>query len=437
MTAPVELTADEARRVALWAQGLLGSGYPVTPATAERRGGRARVAAVREVLHHLGAVQLDTISVLARSHELVAYARLGPVGRDAVEEALWGARAPRGDATTFEYWSHAACVLPVEEWPWFAFRRRYFRRRGLRWHDVPAGVEDQVLERLRTDGPLTATELGGAKRGGEWWDWSETKVAVEWLLDTGRVVCARRVGWRRVYDLPERALPPEVLTGPGWTEEDGVAGPPDEECLRRLVGLSGVALGVGTAADLADVHRLQVADVRRHAVDAGLVPVRVAGSGSPAWADPAALAWLSGGGRGRHRTTLLSPFDSLVWHRARTARIFGMEHRLEAYTPAPKRLHGYFAMPVLHRGRLVARVDPARATLGSGRDRTAVLRATRVTLETGRSGAPVPGAVEGTTAALAEAARWVGCAEVTVDEVRPASARAALVAAAGAALAGG
>ena len=184
------LSRDEARRAALRAQGLLGADG--------RRGGPAAM------LRRLGAVQLDTISVLARSHELVAYARLGAVARSKVEKAYWGGGA-------FEYWSHAACVLPAEEWPMFGFRRRYFRDRGWRWHEVPQDACPRVLDALRANGPMTVTELGGARRGGEWWDWSDVKIAVEWLLDVGEVVCTERRAWKRVYDLPERALAAEVL----------------------------------------------------------------------------------------------------------------------------------------------------------------------------------------------------------------------------------
>ncbi|NJP66182.1 winged helix-turn-helix domain-containing protein [Streptomyces spiramenti] len=392
-TAPLHLTTDEARRIALRAQGLLGA--------PDRRGG------VRGVLRRLGAVQLDTISVLARSHELVPYARLGPVGSRAVESAYWS-----GDSA-FEYWSHAACVLPIEEWPLFAFRRRALRARGHRWHhlDDRDGSVAAIRDRLTAEGPLTAPELGGAKRGGPWWDWSQTKIAVEWMLDTGEVVCTRRRGWKRVYDLAERAVPTELF-------HDDLD---DAACLRRLVGQAGAALGVATEADLADHHRLRAAQVAAVVADSGLVRVSVAGwpergARNRAWADPAALA---AGARGRHRTTLLSPFDSLVWDRARTERVFGMEHRLEAYVPAPKRRYGYFAMPVLAGGGLVARVDPARE--GD------VLVARRVTLEGGANGAER--AAGQVADALREAARWVGCGEVRVDRVEPAAARPAVVAA--------
>ncbi|MEU9133457.1 crosslink repair DNA glycosylase YcaQ family protein [Kitasatospora sp. NPDC048540] len=367
MTA-ISLSADQARLIALRAQGLLGA--------PDRRAG------VRGVLRHLGAVQLDTISVLARSHELVPYARLGAVGRAAVDRAYWGSQA------TFEYWSHAACILPVEEWPLFAFRRRAYRARGNLWgHQVSAATYRQVLDKLRAEGPLTSTELGGAKRTAEWWDWSDTKIAVERALSFGDVVCTERRSWKRVYRLAEQAIP-EALYG----QE-----PSDAECLRRLVAQAGAALGVATRADLMDYHRLKAAQFDAAVAESGLVPVEVAGWSGPAWADPAALASAP---RGRHRTTLLSPFDSLVWDRARTERIFGMTHRLEAYTPKHKRVHGYFAMPLLAQGRLVGRIDPARE------GRTLVAR--QISLD-------APKYVEAAATALREAAEWVGCDAVRVE----------------------
>ncbi|WP_405525452.1 winged helix DNA-binding domain-containing protein [Streptomyces canus] len=372
MTTPpptTDLSADEARRIVLRAQGFLG--------TPDRRAG------VRGVLRHLGAVQLDTISVLARSHELIPYARLGAVGRKKVESAYWT------DTHAFEYWSHAACILPIEEWPHFAFRRRAYRSRPHWNHQLPDGTYDQVIKQLRAEGPLTATELGGAKKTSEWWDWSGTKVAVERALMYGEVVCVERRGWKRVYDLAERAVPADLL----HDELD------DAECLRRLVRLAGQSLGVGTRADIADYHRLKGEQLDAVIADSGLVPVTVEGWGKPAWADPAALETPP---RGRHRTTLLSPFDSLIWERARTERIFGFTHRLEAYVPKPKRIYGYFAMPVLAGGRLVGRVDPARE--GS------TLVARQVTLDG-------PKAVQSVAQALVEAASWVNCTDIRVERV--------------------
>ncbi|MBT2472473.1 YcaQ family DNA glycosylase [Streptomyces sp. ISL-66] len=365
----ISLSADEARRIALRAQGFLGA--------PDRRGG------VRGVLRHLGAVQLDTISVLARSHELIPYARLGAVGRPAVEAAYWSGQH------AFEYWSHAACILPIEEWPHFAFRRRARKARGHRWHVLQDKERSTkaVLDRLRADGPLTSTELGGAKNGGEWFEWSETKIAVEWLLDIGEVVCTERRGWKRVYDLAERAVPDALL-------HDDLD---DRECLRRLVALAGQSLGVGTRADIADYHRLKGDQFDAVAEDSGLVPVEVEGWTKPAWADPRALASAP---RGRHRTTLLSPFDSLVWDRPRTERLFGFTHRLEAYVPKPQRIHGYFAMPLLAGGRLQGRVDPAREGT--------TLVARQLSLTTPKAARPM-------AQALREAAQWVGCDTVRID----------------------
>ncbi|MBQ1157408.1 YcaQ family DNA glycosylase [Streptomyces sp. A73] len=369
----VSLSADEARRIALRAQGLLGA--------PDRRAG------VRGMLRQLGAVQLDTISVLARSHELIPYARLGPVGRQAVESAYWS------DSHSFEYWSHAACVLPIEEWPHFAFRRRAFRDRGHRWHRMQdrEGSCAAVRDRLKSEGPLTTAGLGGGRNGGEWWDWSESKIAVEWLLDIGEVVVTERRGWKRVYDLAERAVPEALL----HDELD------DHECLRRLVTQAGAALGVATRADLADYHRLKAEQVDAVLADTGLVPVEVQGWPRPGWADPAALESTP---RGRHRTTLLSPFDSLIWDRPRTERLFGFLHRLEAYVPKPKRVHGYFAMPLLAGGKLVGRVDPAREGT--------TLVARQLSLESTK-------AVEPMARALGEAASWVGCDAVRVERCAP------------------
>ncbi|MFI6156680.1 winged helix-turn-helix domain-containing protein [Kitasatospora sp. NPDC051170] len=390
--APVTvLSADDARRIALRAQGLMGA--------PDRRSG------VRGVLRHLGAVQLDTISVLARSHELVPYARLGAVGRPAVEAAYWGA------GTSFEYWSHAACILPVEEWPLFAFRRRRYRDRGRVWnHQVTPETYRHVLDKLRAEGPSTSTELGGAKKTSEWWDWSDTKIAVERALAFGDVVCTDRRSWKRVYALAEQAIP-EALFG----QE-----PEDADCVRTLVAQAGAALGVATRADLQDYHRLRAEELDAVLPDSGLVPVEVAGWGpngapAPAWADPAALATAP---RGRHRTTLLSPFDSLVWDRPRTERIFGMTHRLEAYTPKHKRVHGYFAMPLLAGGRLVGRVDPARE------GRTLVAR--QVSLLEGRGDAGGARHVEALATALREAASWVGCDSVRVETLHEERLRPAL-----------
>lgn len=385
--ATVELSAADARRIALRAQGFIGP---------------APDGGVPALLGHLGAVQLDTISVLARSHELVAYARLGAIGRVAVEDAYWGR-----PARAFEALAHAMCILPIGLWPYLAARRR----RSAGWthpsraHDARAMA--RVVAELRARGPLTASDLGGSRATeprpeNVWWHWSPEKIALERLLAIGTVVCVERIGWRRVYDLAERAIPARLRA----RELD------DPTCHATLIALAAERLGVGTLGDLrayfGGMSREQAAAA---ILDARLVPVRVRGWDAPAWADRAALTALSAGtGRGRHRTTLLSPFDSLVWDRARLSRIFGIVHKLEAYTPAADRVHGYFAMPVLAGGRIVGRVDPGR------RGRTLVAKRVTATAD----------AVPAVARALVEAAGWVGCDAVEVVETRPASLRVPL-----------
>jgi uncharacterized protein YcaQ len=368
------LSADEARRVALSAQGLSGPRLRGGPTTTLRR---------------LGGVQLDTISVLARSHELVAFARHGAIPRASIEAAYWGPAS-----TTFEYWSHAACVLPLEDWPAYEFRRRAFRARGRRWHHLEDAEAScgEVTARLRTEGPLTARELGGAKKGGTWWDWSEIKIAAEWLLDTGDLVCRERRGFQRVYDLVERAIPAEVAA----------VTLSDEECGRRLVGAAGRALGVATVHDLAVYKGVPVKLVQKVIAETDLEPVTVQGWARPTFMAPGAADVLDR--RVKSRSVLVSPFDSLAWDRARTERLFGFAHRLEAYVPRAKRQYGYFAMPVLGANKLVGLVDPGR------RGRTLVAK--QISLRTNDAARHV-------AAALVEAASWVHCPEIAIERVEP------------------
>ena len=388
-----DLTAAEARTLALHAQGFIGPADTGVPA----------------MLKRVAAVQLDTISVLARSHELVAYARLGPVGRPAVEAAYWGR-----PARAFEALAHAMCILPIELWPHFAARRRQSARRVHPRRPVEARAMREVLAELATRGPLTATDLGGSRSKAPrpenvWWHWSAEKIALERLLAIGAVVCVERRGWKRVYDLAERAIPARLLA----KDED------DETCRTALIALAADRLGVATLSDLRDHFGWPGAGgmtlvQAREAVDrAKLVPVTVEGWATDAWASRSALRALSAGIRGARRTTLLSPFDSLIWDRPRTLRLFGFTHRFEAYVPAPDRVHGYFVMPVLAGGKIVGRVDPGRSgtTLIAKRvsgDLTAAPQIAR---------------------ALMEAARWVDCDDVKVVDARPAAFRAALSAA--------
>ena len=385
-----ELTAAEARTLSLHAQGLIGP----------------RDADVRTMLRRVGAVQLDTISVLARSHELVAYARLGAVGRTAVESAYWGK-----PARAFEGIAHAYCILPMELWPHLAARRRLSARRIHPRRPPDKRAMREMLSALKSRGPLTASDLGGSRSKAPrpenvWWHWSAEKIALERLLAIGEVVCVERQAWRRVYDLAERVVPARLRA----IHED------DPTCHATLIGLAAERLGVGTMTDLRGYFGwmgVGLPETRAAIERAKLVPVTVRGWADEAWASPQALRALGAGIRGAHRTTLISPFDSLIWDRPRTARIFDYAHKFEAYVPAPDRVHGYFVMPVLAGGKLVGRVDPGRSGT--------TLVAKRVSGETS--------AVPQIARALVEAARWVGCDDVVIGEARPAPFKAALRAA--------
>jgi uncharacterized protein YcaQ len=366
------ISADDARRLALRAQGLMGA--------IDRRAG------VRGLLRALGAVQLDSVSVVARSHELVAYSRLGAVGREAVERGYWG-QPPR----TFEYVDHGACVLPMETWPLFAASRREARARVAE-EGHPVDAVEAILSWLEEDGPLTAAALTARVEGDGRRASAEVRRVLEALWLCGEVACVERHAWRRVFDLPERIVPRELL----------LREPDDSECARRLIGHAGARLGVGTVTDLAQHHRMRVGDVQAHVTDSGLIPVRVEGWGAQAWAHPSALESL--GTRGRHRTTLLSPFDSLLWDRARTERLFGFSHRVETYVARERRVHGFFVMPLLARGRLVGRADPERD------GDTLLVR--RASMERG--------GVTAMAGALLETADWVGCSSVRVERTEPA-----------------
>lgn len=361
----LELSVAEARRLAVVAQGLSG---------------RRHRDPVR-LLRRLSAIQIDTISVIARSHELVAFSRLGPVSRAELARAWWGGRS------TFEYWAHAACIVPIELWPLFAWRRRRYLRR----HGELTAEQREILAQLRDSGPRTVAELGGARIAPGWWEWSPVKSAVEHLLARGDVVCTERRSFRRVYRVADDAIPRDLLS----------ADLDDAACHTALVALAASHMGVATDDDLADYFRLPVAAIRLACENAGLTPVTVRGWRRPTWADPHALDEASR--LTRHRPVLLSPFDSLIWHRPRTERLFAFRHRLEPYTPAVERLHGYSVMPLLAGSRLVGRVDPKR----DGR----VLRARTVSMEAT--------AVEAMAEALGTAASWVGCDDVVVENVSP------------------
>ena len=383
------LSAAEARRIALAAQGLAGP----------RPAGAADTAAMLRQIARLGLVQIDSVSAVVRSHYLPLFSRLGPYPRPELDRLAYEGRRRR----LFEYWGHEASLLPVATQPLFRWRMARARAgkgiyRGIAdFAREQSGFVDRILGEIRDRGPLSAGELAEGGRGeGGWWGWSQGKLALEYLFWSGLVTTGTRRGFERVYDLPERALPRAVLAAP--TPEPAAA-------QRELLGLAARALGVATAADLRDYFRLDVADVPARLAElaeAGeLIPVAVEG-----WRQQ---AWLHASARPPRRAeacSLLSPFDSLVWERARTERLFGFRYRLEIYTPAHKRIHGYYVLPFLLGDRLAARVD-----LRSDR-KASCLRVLGIHLEAGVDAADVTVRLRSELRHLAD---WLGLAEVTEE----------------------
>ena len=339
------LSAGEARRVAIRAQGLDG---PAAPGRSLGPGELIRT------VRRLGLLQIDSVNVLARAHHLTLGARCpGPYEalRDTLDQA-----ARRGTRRRlFEYWGHEASYLPVEQhalWRWRMDDARAGRgiySKLARFAEEHADFIASVLKDIERRGPLTARELpGGTSGSGGWWGWSRTKTALEWLFWAGLVTTAdRRTNFERVYDLPERALPRAALDVPT---------PSRAEAQRALLLIALGATGVATVRDLSDYVRMRPGEARERVgeiVEAGLArEVRVRG-----WAEPALAAADMRVPRHVHGHALLWPFDSLIWTRPRTERLFGMRVRLEIYTPAAKRLHGYYVLPFLLGDRLVGRVD--------------------------------------------------------------------------------
>src|ERR1700677_1597767 len=317
-----DVSARQARRIALAAQGLAAprADRPVT-----RR-------ALRKLATDLGVIQIDSVNVLARTHYLPAFSRLGSYPRELLEDEAWGRRP-----FFFEYWGHKASLLPVTMQPLFRWRMAHF---GARTTGMGARRDyvDAVLKRIETEGPLTGGDFaeGGPRKAG-WWEWSDGKRALEWLFAAGLITTRTRRGFERLYDLTERVIPRAIMHQPTPTEA---------EAHRALLTIAARAMGVATETDLRDYFRMPVPETRARVAelveDGALTRVRVQGWRQDAYLAPGARA-----PRRASAAALLSPFDNLIWYRERTERVFGARIRLEIYTPAAKREHGYYVLPFL------------------------------------------------------------------------------------------
>jgi uncharacterized protein YcaQ len=381
MGAIERLSLKLARRIALAAQGF----------------GVARPAAVnaghlRRTIDRLSLHQIDSVNVLVRAHYLPTFSRLGVYDRSLLDRAAW---EPKRQRSMFEYWAHEASLLPLELHPLLRWRMAAAERGEIGWRGLRAYAgerrreADAVLDRIRAEGPLAASDFEHGHGQGGWWGWGETKAALEWLFWAGLITTAtRRASFERVYDLPQRVIPLTVLSLPT---------PDPADAKRMLVERAARALGIAAATDLRDYFRLDPASARTAIAelveDGVLIPIAIEG-----WKQPAFFHRDARMPRRIRGQALLAPFDPLVWERDRTERLFGFRYRIEIYTPADRRVHGYYVLPFLLDDRLVARVD-----LKADRQNSRLL----VRQVTWEPGAP-SNAVERLNAELQQMANWLG-----------------------------
>ena len=327
-----------ARRIALAAQGFAD---PRPTGTPDRRH-------LARVLSRTGLFQIDSVSAVVRAHYMPLYSRLGPYPLSLLDNATVTRRR-----TLFEYWAHEASLLPVETWPLMRWRMERAERgeeiygRLAEFGREQAGFIDGIYREVAARGPIAASDMDGHKGSGGWWGWSDAKHAFEWLFWAGRITTAYRRGFERLYDLPERVLPPAVLDLPV---------PSPQDAHRELLRISARAHGVATYSCLRDYFRLAPEDTKpriEELVEEGeLLPVRVEG-----WKNPAYLHKDAKMPRRIAARALLAPFDPVVFERTRTENLFGFRYRIEIYTPAEKRQYGYYVLPFLLNEAIAARVD--------------------------------------------------------------------------------
>ncbi|TAM56569.1 winged helix-turn-helix domain-containing protein [bacterium] len=332
------LSSLEARRIAIAAQGF-----------GTRRSGIVGRAGLLTAIQRLGLVQIDSVNVLVRSHYLPAFSRLGGYERTLLERLAYGR-----SRKLFEYWAHEASLLPLETYPLLRWRMERARRSIGVYSGVAQLARErprfivQVRKALEERGAMSASDFEGAKGLGGWWGWSDTKRALEYLFWAGEVTAAgRRNSFERVYDVVEHVLPAAILAAPV---------PAEAEAQRQLLLIAARALGVASESDLRDYFRLDARDAKARVaelVESGALLE----AGIEGWRQPAYVDSRRARPRPKERSALLSPFDSLIWNRPRTSRLFGFDYHLEIYTPSHKRVHGYYVLPYLLDDALVARVD--------------------------------------------------------------------------------
>ncbi|MDF1606338.1 crosslink repair DNA glycosylase YcaQ family protein [Nocardioides sp. YIM 152315] len=387
------LSLPQARRIALAAQGFLDKAHAVPT-----------LRTLQRTLERTGVLQVDSVNVLQRAHYMPLYSRMGPYDVELLRRA-----AERRPRRIVEYWAHVQAYMPVELWPVMQHRMDDYRAKRGKWGFVAENdvLEKTLLAEIAERGAATARDAaswvgdGMPREKDNWgWNWSETRRMLDYLYTSGQVAIASRNSQFEIrYDLPERVVPPAVLARPVPTRA---------EAARELVRRAARSHGVATVQDLRDYYRMEVADTATAVavlVEEGeLVPVTVDG-----WKRPAYLHRDARVPRRVAARALLSPFDPVVWERARTEALFDFHYRIEIYVPAEKRVHGYYVLPFLLGDRIVARVDlKADRQFDAGAGRLVVKAAYA------EPGAP-PETAEELSAELVRLGRWLGLASVTVE----------------------
>lgn len=394
--AEIELTHAQAVAVMIAALGL-----------EPRPQGAAKKQDVLEMIRRMSALQIDTIQVVARSPYFVLWSRLGEYEPRWLDELL-------AEGRIFEYWSHEACFLPTEDFP--LYRHRMIDPGSMGWKYSHEWIKahrvevERMLALIRERGPVRSTDFTRTDgKSGGWWEWKPEKRALEMLFTAGHLMIARRDNFQRIYDLRERVLP-------SW---DDAELPSLEETKRTLVLKAVRALGITKARWVGDYFRTDKREtaslVMALAGEGRLLRARVEGWDEDGYAHPDNLGVIESAAAGKlvpARTTLLSPFDPLVWDRARAREMFGFDYRLECYTPAPQRLYGYFTLPILRRGALVGRLD-AKAHRREQRFEVKALYLESGVVASDEVAADI-------AAALCECARWHRTPEVVIGKTKPA-----------------
>src|SRR5829696_5343916 len=333
------LSQDAVRGLMIAAQGLHDHPQP-----------RATKKAVRSIIRQMHILQIDTINVIARSPYLVLWSRLGDYNPRWLEDLLT-------DGALFEYWSHAACFLPIEEYPLYGhLYSSWLGGRAHKWLDENSAVAKRVLDHIRANGEARSSDFertDGQKAN--WWNWKDEKIALEYLFYAGELMIRKRHNFQRIYDLRERVLA-NVEELPEVSREDAH----DQFMLNTIQ-----ALGVTKAEWIADYFRLSKTEAKasfgRLEKQNRLMPVEVEGWTVPGYIHPANRKQVEAAAKGKiphSKTTFLSPFDPLVWDRGRALDLFGFDYKIEVYTPAPKRKYGYFTLPIPYNNALIGRIDP-------------------------------------------------------------------------------